>query len=183
MISRSPENWPPATRRAFGLIELVAVLGLIALLAGIVLGAARHSVDAGHTARARADLNALCLGLEEYRRNFGDYPQTDQPAQLLQALLGRLDPRGAAVAAPPAIAVSGFVTLAGADPFADTAAMLSDPWGHPYVYIYKVPPDTWASPSFLLYSCGPDGIDTRPANGFSDLSLPGNADNLYAGEN
>jgi prepilin-type N-terminal cleavage/methylation domain-containing protein len=61
-----------------------------------------------------------------------------------------------------------------------------DPWGHPYLYYYKRAsnPAAWRSPTYVLYSAGPDGAQTLPINqatGIFNATQPtNNADNLYA---
>jgi prepilin-type N-terminal cleavage/methylation domain-containing protein len=65
----------PARASAFTLIELLAVIVIITILAGIVingLGAVRKRAAA---ARCKAELATLANALEEYKRHYGDYPQ------------------------------------------------------------------------------------------------------------
>jgi prepilin-type N-terminal cleavage/methylation domain-containing protein len=168
--------------RAFTLLELVAVIAIVAVLAGLVVGAAGRASESGRIARTRAELAALATGLEAYRRVYGDYPQTNQPARLLQSLLGELGPGDVSMHARALIELARFTTSGGPDPAADPSAVLVDPWGRPYTYAYKVPPDDWLNPSFLLYSLGPDGQYTPdPApDAIPDPTLPGNADNISA---
>lgn len=69
-----------------------------------------------------------------------------------------------------------------------------DPWGRPYVYLYRseAAPDAWRNPGFVLYSLGPDGhagtiggappvtTDGRRPPGSPDAQA---ADNLYHAQN
>ncbi|MBI5768966.1 MAG: prepilin-type N-terminal cleavage/methylation domain-containing protein [Verrucomicrobia bacterium] len=63
---------------------------------------------------------------------------------------------------------------------------LLDPWGRYYVYYYKSSrnPALWQAPSYILYSAGPDGAHTAPANtgiwSAGQLAAANNADNVYA---
>jgi prepilin-type N-terminal cleavage/methylation domain-containing protein len=168
--------------RAFTLIELLTVLAIIAVLAGLVIGAARRGSESGRIARAKAELAALSAALESYRRTYGDYPQTDDGARLLQSLLGQRGPTGAPLQDRAFIELVRFSTNSVADPTLDSTVALIDPWGRPYLYIYKVPPDGWINPSFVLYSLGADGLDTPGMIGGRDADplSPGNADNIYA---
>lgn len=176
---------PPGAKTgqaAFTLLELLAVIALIALLGGILLGAGKHAVEAGRSARARTELAILAAALENYQRAFGDYPQTDDAAQLLQSLIGRRGPRNTISDARSLIDLTRLTTANALDPFADLSAVLVDPWGSPYRYVYKVPPTAWSNASYVLYSRGPDGREAgalRPG-GYADQSAPDNADNLYA---
>lgn len=179
--------------RAFTLLELLAVTAIIAVLTGIVIGVGRRASEAGKVARAKAEIAALSAALEAYKRQYGDYPRTNDGAILVQSLIGRLGPTGTtlsptgrtlieaakfhlALAADPDVAV---------DPFANMSAVLIDPWSRPYRYVHKTGGGSWANPSFVLYSIGSDGLDS-PAlltGGFIDVAQPENADNLYANRN
>ncbi|MBI2515401.1 MAG: type II secretion system protein GspG [Opitutae bacterium] len=169
-------------RAAFTLLELLAVLALIAVLTGLVLGGGRYANEHGRTARAKAELAALSAALEAYQRAYGDYPQTDDEARLLQSLLGRRGPLGATVAGRPLIETVKFTTADAHDPFIDATAVLADPWGRAYVYAYKVPAVGWSNPGYVLYSPGPDGKESGALlpGGLVDSTSPENADNLYA---
>lgn len=63
---------------AFTLIELLAVMAIIAVLTtfafGIIKGVREHAA----VQRAKAELAILAGALEEYRRYYGDYPQTGE---------------------------------------------------------------------------------------------------------
>ena len=169
-------------RAAFTLLELLAVVALLDLLSGLLLGAARRIGEVGRIAQAKAELAVLAAALENYQRLYGDYPQTDDPAQLLQSLLGRLGPRNNVSSTRSWLTLARYRTALSRDPLVDSSATLIDPWDQPYRYIYKVPAASWGNVSYVLYSLGPDGQDIRAllAGGFADSKLPENLDNLYA---
>ncbi|MCR6656706.1 MAG: type II secretion system protein GspG [Opitutus sp.] len=169
---------------AFTLIELLTVIAIIGILSAIVLGVGRRVSESGKIARTKAELAALSAGLEGYKRQFGDYPRTEDAADFLQALIGKKGPLGATINGRAQIDLALFRTPEDADPFENTSAVLIDPWDQPYVYVYKPSGTTWTNPSYVLYSIGPDGQDT-PAlrnGGYANPSADGNADNLYANE-
>ena len=167
--------------RAFTLLELLAVLGLIVVLTGLVLGVGRRASDTGKAARARAELVALMAALDAYRQIHGDYPRTDDSARLLQSLIGKRGPDHQPVNGRALLEVARFRPAGAADPFADEAAVLLDPWERPYRYAYKSQ-QPWTNPACVLWSAGPDGNGTATllAGGFPDRNATGNADNLYA---
>ena len=176
--SRITLNSQPSIReraaRAFTLLELLAVITLIAILAGIVIGVGRQASVAGKAARAQAELATLGAALEAYKHTYGEYPRTDDEVQLLRALLGQ---RGPLSDAP----ISGRVLLE-TSRFAIAGNVLVDPWERPYVYVYQVPPGGWTNSSYVLYSVGPDGQDS-PAllgGGFPDVAPAANLDNISA---
>lgn len=76
-----PGSTEAARRRAFTLIELLTVIVIVALLAGIALGGVRGMKDRAASQRARIELATLANALEAYRRHYGDYPQTGGFAQ------------------------------------------------------------------------------------------------------
>lgn len=71
----------------------------------------------------------------------------------------------------------------------EVANAFLDPWGRRYQYFYRsktdiTSPYTWTHPGFVLYSAGPDGVDTPPTNaGDPQYAAANNIDNLYAGRN
>lgn len=160
-------------RRAFTLLELLAVITIIAILAGIVIGVGRRASEVGRVARAKAELAAIGSALEAYKRLYGDYPRTDDEVQLLRALFGQRGPAADAAITGRALLETARFTIVG--------DVLLDPWERSYVYAYKTQP-LWTNSSYVLYSIGPDGTDS-PAlltGGFPDVATPANLDNIHA---
>jgi general secretion pathway protein G len=172
----------------FTLLELLTVIAIIAILAGILIGVGRRASESGKNARAKAELLTIGSALEAYKHTYGDYPHTADGAVLLQSLLGKFGPAGVATTGRTfletgklVIALPANPTVA-VDPTTNATAELMDPWGQPYVYVYRIPAASWTNPSFVLYSIGPDGADS-PAlltGGFIDVAQPANTDNIYA---
>lgn len=170
-----------SARAAFTLLELLVVIALIAILAGLVIGVGRRASEMGKVARTKAELAALSTALETYKLSLGDYPRTGDGAQLVQALLGRKGPTGQDIAGRSLLEFARFTFANSADPAANPAAMPVDPWGQPYVYAYRtITP--WNNSSYVLYSAGPDASDFSRllAGGFPDASNPANLDNIQA---
>ena len=94
-------------KNGFTLLELLAVMAIIAILAG--LGAKGYSLARRQAkeSRAKAEIEILRTALEEYRVEFGRYPQQDNEGNL-----PNLD----------------FITNA------VEGVELRDPWGNSYQY-------------------------------------------------
>lgn len=61
-------------RRAFTLLELLTVIGIIGLLAGLVVGLAPLAGARMRESRMKAELNDLVTAIENYKARFGIYP-------------------------------------------------------------------------------------------------------------
>jgi prepilin-type N-terminal cleavage/methylation domain-containing protein len=98
--------------KAFTLIELLTVIAIIGILAGITLGVVRGVGDQARINRATAELATLASGLAAYKSFYGDYPwvgndvnpdafspgaftpsSNDRAYNLFRALGGRYSPK------------------------------------------------------------------------------------------
>ena len=102
--------------KGFTLIEMLVVITVIAILAGLVGPMVFRNVGDAKVTAAKAQLELLSLALEQYRLD-NDY--TPSTTQGLEAL--RTSPQGE----PPPRNWRG--------PYLRKPVPL-DPWGHPYVY-------------------------------------------------
>jgi len=164
----------------FTLVELLLVIGVIAILSSVMIGVGSSAVEKGREVRARAELAALSAGLESYRRAYGDYPRVDHADLLLQSLIGKRGPTGSIVSGPAFIDVAHFTIEEAKDPFIDDSARTLDPWGEVYRYEYKSS-GAWTRPDFALFSAGRDQRNAALlATGFYDEGAAENRDNIYA---
>jgi prepilin-type N-terminal cleavage/methylation domain-containing protein len=62
-------------RRGFTLIEMLVVIGILALLMGILLPMVIRAVRSGDRAKASAQIQSIAAALESYHQSFGDYPR------------------------------------------------------------------------------------------------------------
>ncbi len=67
-----------SSQSGFTLLELLVVLGIIALLAGIVGPQVMKHMGASKTKTARVQIEDLSAALDMYRLDVGRYPKTDQ---------------------------------------------------------------------------------------------------------
>jgi prepilin-type N-terminal cleavage/methylation domain-containing protein len=77
----------PSSRHAFTLIEMITVIAVIAILAGLVLSLAGPIQNKGNRAKAQTDIKAMASALEAYKSDNGGVPQDDDTDEL--------DPRSA----------------------------------------------------------------------------------------
>ncbi len=194
------------SKRAFTLIELLAVIAIIALLSAITFGVIKGVQERAAIGQAKAELSVLAQALEEYKRQYGDYPQTggknpaaatlstviaatDAQACFFSALMG-VGPKLDAFAGKNFVDLSKFtleaaITVVPTSTTWPVANCFLDPWGRRYMYYYKtVGSATWTNASYVLFSTGPDGLKTDPLpSGDPQLSSANNLDNIYANRN
>ncbi len=171
----------------FTLIELMAVITIIVILAGLVVGSLGYVSEKQASAKAKVQIALLSKGLEEYKLDNGTYPPTGNlstPATvssttagnsevLFKALYWDSDNDGVGPPADldqkiyipdldPATSKQGWTTGT-----ASATVKILDPWGNSYLYrtAKGVPPPTGAvpvnsncqNPDFDLWSAGKDG--------------------------
>ena len=128
---------PRRRRRAFSLIELLTVMGLIVILMGLILGAGVFARGAALRARARADVERMHNALQEYRMQYRKF-----------------DPSSSAWKGYPypSIGTTNATSLRETMVTNWLAANFTfvDPWRRPYQYLY----DTNAPATYTLYSFG-----------------------------
>ncbi|MDB6140816.1 MAG: ral secretion pathway protein [Verrucomicrobiaceae bacterium] len=124
-----------AAAQGFTLVEMVLVLGIIALLLGAGIYNLTGVLDSGKIKRAKADIATYGSALRTYELNGGFLPSTEQG---LNALVERPSARPA-----PASWTQVMKKLT------------ADPWGNPYNYRR---PGTKDKGGYDVYSNGPDGL-------------------------
>ena len=92
-------------------IEMMVVLVLIGLLAGVVTVSVRHYLVTGKQAAAKAQVASLKTAIETFNGVYGRYPTNDEGVQILTQKTERLP-----------------------EPLLDARAVPNDPWGRPYQY-------------------------------------------------
>lgn len=197
-------------RNGFTIIEMLVVIGIIAILAAITFGLVSGVTERGRTSRAQSELRTLAQALEQYRSHYGDYPwvnvdefsynsdpESDRTPELVfNALAGVLGPRGHNIVDQegsygPSFVDFGNLTLRSDSELPDpeqTSSELDnafvDPWGNAYRYLYKDEGNSeeWERQNFILYSMGPSGEDSAPDPDGTIPDSPENIDNLYHDE-
>jgi len=109
---------PHATRHfgaAFSLIELLVVVAIIAVLAGLTLATLGYVNKKGAESRARSEVAAIASAIEDFKRDTGSYPKVND-------LVGELTIN------------TGKVYFEVLPRHLNAAGKLIDPWGDPYLY-------------------------------------------------
>ena len=113
--------------RGFSLVELMVVLVILGLLAGVVTVSTRMYLTKAKASTARMEISTICGGLETYYTLYGNYPSSDEGLEVLT------------------------VAQEGEDQAILTQKPI-DPWGKPYQYNYP-----GRNGAFDVYSLGADG--------------------------
>ena len=137
-MTRRPKKWgrtPFLADAGFTLLELLVVLAILALIAGVAAPRVIGYLSTAKSETARIQIESLAQALDLYRLDVGAYPTQ---AQGLAALVTR-----------PADARRWN------GPYLNGGKVPDDPWGRPYVY---------RSPGadgrdYELYSLGADGVE------------------------
>ncbi len=64
---------PPAADRGFTLVELLVVIGIIALLIGILLPSLARAREAANSTKCKSNLHQIALAMQMYRQDNKDY--------------------------------------------------------------------------------------------------------------
>jgi len=128
--------------QGFTLLELLVVMVIIGLLAGLVAPRYFAQVGKSQTKVAKAQIDSLEKALDQYRLDVGHYPTSEEGLQAL------------------AVAPSGEANWAG--PYL-RKGIPPDPWGHAYVYTQ---PGTHSDFDLLSY-----GKDAREGGTGEDADI------------
>ncbi len=137
-VNREPLNRElRALRAGFTLVEILVVIAIISLLAGVVLLNIAPQIGMGSQAAAKAQIQVLSSAATTYRMAHGRYPT--QP-QGLEALVQKPSQEPIPENYPDGGYLSGRVVP-------------PDPWKRPYVYLIPGRQDE----NFEILSYGADG--------------------------
>ena len=140
----------PRTRAGFTLLEMLVVLVVLGLLAGLIGPQLFGRVGEARATTAKTQMELIGVALDSYRLDNGSYPVTAQGLNALNTRPGR---------APAPLNWRG--------PYL-RKAVPSDPWGRPY--LYQSP--ARGAEGYELKSLGRDGAE---GGGGEDADLGGAA--------
>jgi general secretion pathway protein G len=119
----------------FTLVEIMVVVIIIGLLAGIVVPNVMDNLDKANVQKARADFSSLQTALKLYRIDNFNYPTTEQG---LEALVSK----SSIAPVPRNFKASGYIDN-----------LNKDPWGNDYQYM-----SPGQGHEYDIYSLGADGV-------------------------
>lgn len=173
----SPRNFrrqvfPVAKTNGFTLVELLTVVAIILILAGIVVGVQRGVYASQANARAKAEIQTIATALEQYKATYGTYPRVmssagvaqDDPAEFFKHLTGEkysvYENNAWTTKTIPTASRRPFIdaSLFGLDD-KKTPTKLRDPWQQDYIYLYGDKDSSgkaFGDHFFILYSTGAD---------------------------
>jgi general secretion pathway protein G len=110
---KSQLNTMNANQRGFTLIELMVVIVILGILAGVVVPKIMGNPDKARVAKAKHDITALGSALDVYRLDNFVYPSTDEGLEALVSNPGEA----------PNWQAGGYIKK-----------LNKDPWGNHYLY-------------------------------------------------
>ena len=137
-VNREPPNPGPCARRAgFTLVEILVVIAIISLLAGVVLLNIAPQIGMGSQAAAKSQIQVLASALTTYRMAHGMYPTQQQG-------LDALAQKPATKPIPANYPDGGYL---------NSRVIPLDPWKRPYLYLIP----GRRNENFEIISYGADG--------------------------
>lgn len=134
---RSAARGQRGVRAAFTVMEIIIVIGLLAVLIGVLVGNLQGTSQAGRVETVKLYFNTTVEGaLAGYQLNVGQFPTSDQGLMALRQ------------------APAGLPSGAWRGPYLKADPV--DPWGNAYRYRY---PGTHNIGTYDIWSVGPNGID------------------------
>ncbi len=186
---------PRTARRGFTLVELMAVITIIVILAALVVSGMSFVTARQAKNKAQVQIELLAKAIQDYKLDMGRYPGVveDTPIagdKMTEELWAALFYEGYLAAENPSAVTTGneatVIYLPQLDPTSSkqgwvgpatkmpTKSKILDPWGREYRYRKGA---NAQNPDFDLWSTGKDG-ETNPANSAGALKDPKNRDDL-----
>lgn len=174
--------FPLSKRSGFTLVEVLVVVGIIAVLAAVTVGLLGPVENAIRTSNAKTQCDKIVLALGDFKSTYGEYPmlegqgdQEDWEELLIESMRGDkilvrkggkmqlvdFDDGKSDAKRRPFLSLGEF-SLNNED--VDNATQILDPWENPWQYRYNVIAGgklgkKWFGSTFLLISAGPEYED------------------------
>lgn len=103
----------PGRRGAFTLVEMLIVMAVIALLAGLTMSGYTYAMRGSKEKTTRGTFEAVKNALENYKSEFGEFPEPVQPEQQVEFSIGKTYNIGGAACLYQALSGDGFDQIKG----------------------------------------------------------------------
>ncbi len=108
----------PSSRSAFTLVELLVVIGIIAVLAGIITPAVMRAQASARNAAIKAEIDMLHMAIMNYKNEYGSFPPcyaptfsgTDAASKHLQRIFPRCSAPAASLTSALSAASPNYIT-------------------------------------------------------------------------
>lgn len=211
-LKSTVNEYAKSRARGFTLIELLMVMAIISILAAITFGISKGVQNAQARAKAKAELAVLSQAIEQFKSRYGDYPWINASDvsvelqlrnashELMKTLVGwqaydgtQVGEKATSVLDVSKLSLSQEWPNSTIEASPSPETYLKDPWGNPYIYIYKdsTNASSWQRFGYILMSAGPDGEVNgdflEESSGIYNthsnfIAAEGNADNIYFGQ-
>lgn len=84
---------PRHRRFAFTLVEVLVVISIIGVLAGLAIPAIGRAIATAKTTAVKMELNTIATDIEKYQQKYGDYPPDFSSAAVIQRHYQKVFPR------------------------------------------------------------------------------------------
>lgn len=121
-------------RAGFTLIELMVVIVILGILAGLIVPRLTDKPDKARVVKAKMQIENLAMAVKQFKLDNGFYPSTEQGLKALVEKPGVGE-------SPRDYPEDGYISK-----------IPEDPWGNDYVYVYPGEHE-----EFDLFSLGADG--------------------------
>lgn len=147
-------------KNGFTLMEMLAVIFIMAVIAGIMLPALRRVREGGRVTHARNEINQLITALQMYAEDWGGYPDDDGALHLNEwkeehdpdADYGKYSSRNLLAE----LRSLNYLDWTLPQLIEEVTQNALDPWENPYRYRSNTPTVVGLGVAFNLYSAGPD---------------------------
>lgn len=167
-------------RSGFTLIELLVVVTIIGLLFALTVGGFSYAQRSAARSKTSASLAAMKSGLERYKNEFGEYPEPENPGEMVSIVNKNYEVSGAAMLYQ-ALSGDGYDYIRIASPPANAGEATSDgsldDREAKNVMITDMPKDMWTNKDGRYYMI--DGFG-RPFQYVKALPAPVNGQNNNA---
>jgi general secretion pathway protein G len=161
----------------FTLVELVVVVAIVALLAGVLIPVVTSQIDDAKKSRAAGDMDVVAKAFSTFRTHTSMWPASGNCVAVTSMTTGNAEltefrclyANGQELAGwkgpylNQGTLVNGVMQVATAPSVASGGAGLLDPWGQPY-RVYTFAPSGANGGSIMIVCRGPDGTFNSSAS-------------------